>query len=293
MKKNKINRLIGAHMSIAGGPYKAFERGEVVGCTAIQIFTKSQSQWKARPLDDEEIAKFKEEQERTEIFAVAHAAYLPNLASPDNALWKKSFEAMVIEMERCDMLGLPYLIFHPGSHTEDTRENGIERVARSLRELYEAENFEVALTLETTAGQGTNLGSSFEELAEIIEKSGVSEKLKVCYDTCHTFAAGYDIRTEETYEKTWGKFDKTIGRERLVAVHLNDSKYELGKRRDRHEHIGEGSIGLDGFRNIMNDKKLIKIPMILETPKGKKTRDGSDIEMDPVNIEKLLDLIED
>ncbi|RKZ29146.1 deoxyribonuclease IV [bacterium] len=280
-------------MSIAGGPHTAFARGEKSGCTAIQIFTKNQNRWAAKSLDDAEIAKFDTERERTGIFCFAHAAYLPNLASPDKALWRKSIEAMKVEMERCDALGLPYLIFHPGSHISDTRKNGVERVARSLRELYDSGNFSVALTLEITAGQGTNLGNSFEELAEIIRLSGVGGLLKTCYDTCHAFAAGYDIREKGDYENTWREFDEILGIDKLAVIHLNDSKHDLGSRKDRHEHIGKGYIGLDGFRNIMNDDRLSNIPMVLETPKGLNTRDGSDIDMDKVNLKTLRELVND
>ncbi len=285
-------RLLGTHMSIAGGLYKAFSRGEEAGCTAMQIFTKNQSQWAAKPIDSESIEKFHSGRERTGIATIAHAAYLPNLASPDNVLWQKSFDAMLIEMERCDLLNIPNLIFHPGSCKSDTRENGVRRVGESLRKLYDAAKFDVALTIENTAGTGSNLGYRFEEIAEIIAISGIPGRLKVCFDTCHAFAAGYDIRTKESYLDVWRRFDETIGIEKLAAIHLNDSKHELGSRKDRHEHIGEGFIGLEGFRNIMNDPKLAHLPMVLETPKGLKTRDGSDIAMDKVNLKRLRDLIE-
>lgn len=287
------DRLLGAHKSISGGPYTAFKRGEECGCTAMQIFTKNQSQWRAKPLDSEAIDKFHEEAERTGIHVIAHAAYLPNLASPVPGLHEKSFKAMVIEMRRCDELGIPNLVFHPGSHTTDTRQHGIDRVAESIDQLYKENDFDVALTIENTSGMGTNLGNSFEEIAEIIEKCGCREKIAVCFDTCHAFSAGYDIRTEENYKKVWQKFDDAIGMEMLAAIHLNDSKFDLGEGKDRHEHIGKGYIGLDGFRNIMNDKILIQIPMVLETPKGLKTRDGSDVDMDRENLKTLRSLIEE
>lgn len=291
--KTKTERLLGAHISIAGGISRAFTRAEKATCTAMQIFTKNQSRWAAPILAPEEIERFQSERDRTGVFTFAHAAYLPNLASPDEMLLDKSLEAMKIEMQRCDALDLPYLIFHPGSYTTDTRKKGVERVARSLRELYDSGDFEVALTLEITAGQGTNLGNSFDELAEIIELSGIGERLKVCYDTCHAFAAGYDIRDKTKYAETMDKFDRIIGIERLAAIHLNDTKNELGSRKDRHEHIGKGFIGIEGFRNIMNDERFFDIPMVLETPKWLETRDGSDIMMDPVNLKKLRELIED
>ena len=285
-------RLIGAHMSAAGGAYKAYERGEKIGCTAIQIFTKNQNRWAAKPLSNDEIDKFHSENERTGIVVVAHAAYLPNLASPKKDLWEKSKESISEELRRCDLLGIPNLIFHPGSYTTGKLQGGIDLIAYAIHEIYSRNNFDVALTMENTAGQGTNLGFSFEQLAEIMDKSGVSEKLMVCFDTCHGWAAGYNIQDRETYEKVWRDFDNIIGEKKLAVLHLNDSKQPLGSKRDRHEHIGKGFIGDDGFRNIMNDKRFLHLPMVLETPKGLNTKDGSDVEMDPVNLERLLNLIE-
>lgn len=285
------DRLLGAHKSIAGGPHTAFKRGEKCDCTAIQIFTKNQSRWRAKPLDSAEIDKFHAEADRTGIHVVAHAAYLPNLASPEPQLYKKSYDAMKIELQRCDDLGIPNLVFHPGSHTTDSRENGIHRVAESIARLYSEKEFDTILTIENTSGQGTSLGSSFEEIAEIIDICDCREKLAVCFDTCHAFSAGYDIRSKQSYKRAWALFDEIIGREMLAVIHLNDSKFKLDAGKDRHEHIGKGFIGLSGFKNIMNDKNLINIPMVLETPKGLNTRNGSDLDMDRVNLNVLRRLI--
>ena len=293
-EKEKVDvdgRLIGAHMSAAGGAYRAFARGEEIGCTAIQIFTKNQNRWAAKPLGDDEIERFHSERERTGILAIAHAAYLPNLASPDSALRAKSIAAIAEEMARCDLLGIPFLVFHPGSYTSGSRQGGIDLVADAIHEIYSEGDYRVALTIEIIAGQGTGLGSTFEELSEIVDKSGVPERLRICFDTCHAWAAGYDIKTHEGYKKVWHDFDAMIGMDKLAALHLNDSKHPLGSHRDRHEHIGKGFIGDEGFRNIMNDKRLRNIPMVLETPKGLNTRDGSDVKMDRVNIERLMGLV--
>jgi len=287
----QVNPILGAHKSVAGGLYKAFARGEASGCEAIQIFTKNQSQWDAKPLEFDEIEKFHQERDRTEMPVVAHAAYLPNLASPDSLLWERSFDAMLIELQRCDFLSIPNLIFHPGSYTSDTRDNGLRRMGESIAKIYGKKNFTAKLTIENTSGQGTNLGRSFEEIAEIIEISGCREKIAVCFDTCHGFAAGYDIRTRPEYESVWASFDRTVGLDILAAVHLNDSKTGFMARKDRHEHIGKGEIGIEGFRNLLNDRRFAGIPMLLETPKGLKTRDGSDIDMDAVNLELLRNLI--
>lgn len=289
MKMN--SPIFGAHKSVAGGLYRAFARGEASGCEAIQIFTKNQSQWKANPLDSDEIDKFQQERERTGMPVIAHAAYLPNLASPDTMLWEKSFDAMLIELQRCDDLGIPNLVFHPGSHTSDTRANGLCRIGESIAKLFDKRDFRVKLTIENTSGQGTNLGSSFEEIDQIIDISGCREKIAVCFDTCHGFAAGYDIRTKQDYENVWESFDRTIGLNILAAVHLNDSKTGFMARKDRHEHIGKGEIGVEGFRNLVNDRRFAGIPMLLETPKGLKTRDGSDIDMDAVNLGILRNMI--
>jgi len=283
MTKGFKKLYLGAHMSTAGGLSNAFGHGEFFGCDTIQIFVKSSNQWKAKPLSDKEIEKFLEEQKRTGIEpVVAHDSYLINLGSPDDALLEKSRQAFFIEMERCEKLAIPYLVTHPGSHIKAGEQAGIDKIAQSINWLTErTDGFKVKITLETTAGQGTNLGYRFEQIAAIIEKSNQPDKLMVCFDTCHAFAAGYDISTEEGYERTWSEFGRIIGLDRLAVIHLNDSKKGLGSRIDRHEHIGQGALGQKAFELIMQDRRFRKIPKILETPKGE---DG---EMDNINLDLL------
>ena len=283
MTKIKQRLYLGAHMSIAGGLYNAFAQGEAFGCDTIQIFVKSSNQWKAKPLTDEEVQKFKDEQKRTGIEpVVAHDSYLINLGSPDPALLDKSRKSFLMEMERCEKLGIPYLVTHPGSHTGAGEEAGINKIAESINWLLErTDGFAVKVVLETTAGQGTNLGYRFEQLATLIEKSGQPERLMVCYDTCHAFAAGYDITTAEAYKKTFNEFERIIGLKKLAVIHLNDSKKGLGSKVDRHEHIGQGMLGESAFKFIMADMRFKTIPKILETPKG------DDGQMDKVNLSLL------
>jgi len=259
--------LIGAHMSISGGVFNSFLRGEEVGCATIQIFTKNNNQWKAKELTSEDVKKFRESQKRTGISpVVGHNAYLINLASPKEDVYKLSMEAMLIELNRAELLGLPYLVMHPGAHLGTGEKEGIRKIARSIDTLHQkTKGFRVKICLEMTAGQGSAIGYRFEHMAEIIDEVQESERLGVCYDTCHTFAAGYDIRTERTYEATFKEFNKIIDLSRLKVIHLNDSLKDLGSRVDRHQHIGEGKIGLEGFRLLMNDKRWEKIPKILET----------------------------
>lgn len=257
-------------MSIAGGVYNAFDHGESFKCTTIQIFTKSSNQWRAKPLSDDDIATFKRRQLETGISpVVAHDSYLINLGSNDKALLRKSKEAFLVEIERCELLDIPYLVMHPGSHTGAGEESGLEIIADSLSWLHrKSPGAKVMICLETTAGQGTNLGYRFEQIAKMIEMTDSPERLAVCLDTCHIFAAGYDIRTEKAYRKTISEFDSIIGLGQLKVIHFNDCKRELGSRVDRHAHIGEGQIGVEAFGFFMNDRRFAKIPKILETPKG-------------------------
>ncbi len=277
----------GAHVSVAGGVDKAFARAEVFDMEAIQVFTKSERQWKAKPLPDDVVERWFDERTRTGIDKiVTHASYLINLASPKDDLRTKSIVGYQEELERCDTLAIPYLVIHPGSHTGSGEELGLAAVADSLNRIHEnLPDAKVTTLLETTAGQGTNLGSSFEELAAIIDQVEAKDRVMVCLDTCHIFAAGYDFRTEAGYADVMGRFDNTIGVDRLKAIHLNDSKFPLGSRRDRHDHIGEGEIGLDGFRYLVNDPRLIGIPGLLETEKG-----DDDIE-DGRNLQTLRGLV--
>ena len=290
MKKTTTNKelLLGAHMSVAGGLYTAFERAERVGCTAIQIFTKNSNQWNDPVISTEDIAKYREGRNKSKVqIVVSHDSYLINLCGANDNLLEKSREAFVKEIKRCDALEIRHLIFHPGAHTTLDRKESLRLVADSLNYAHkETEGTNLMTLIEATAGQGTTVGSSFEEIAEII--SGVKDKKRVgvCIDTCHIFAAGYDIRTRDDYEKTMSNFDKIIGFEKLHAVHLNDAKKPLNSHVDRHEHIGKGEIGKEAFGFIMNDDRFSKIPKILETPKGE-----NGYEMDIVNLRALRELV--
>ena len=262
-------------MSIEGGVENAPLRGKKAGCQVIQIFTKNNNRWNSRQLTDKDINNFKKNSSDTGVIpSASHTAYLINLASPNTEIYKKSLEAFYDEMERAERLGLPYLIFHPGAHLGSGENAGIKKIADSINILLErANNFKLILLLETTAGQGSHLGYKFEHLSEIIKIVDEKGKIGVCLDTCHIFAAGYDISNEYGYKKTFENFNKIIGIDRLKAFHINDSKKGLGSRIDRHEHIGKGRIGLTAFRLLLNDLRFNNIPMILETPKGKTARE--------------------
>ncbi len=279
---------LGAHMSIAGGVGRAVDRGVEVGCDTIQIFTKNSNQWRARPISDEEVAGFKEKLEESGIDpVVAHDSYLINLASPDPGLLERSRNAFLEEMNRAEALGIPYLVMHPGSHKGSGVDVGLRTIAESFDRLHEQTvGFRLMVLLETTAGQGTNLGFTFEHLRRIIDMTAEGGRLGVCLDTCHAFTAGYDITSRNGYEKMWEEFDSEIGLDRLKVIHLNDSKKDLGSRVDRHEHIGKGTLGLEPFRMLVNDERLREIPMILETPKG------PDYAEDKENLATLRNLIE-
>ncbi len=273
-------------MSISGGLHLAFERGVSVGCATIQIFTKNNNQWKAKPLTDEEILLYKSAQKKFKIKPVAaHTAYLINLCASNKNVLEKSRIAFTDELRRCEMLGIPYLIFHPGAHTGAGESEGIKKIIESLNLSHqETKNFKVKSVLETTAGQGSSIGYKFEQLREIIDGVDNSERMAVCLDTSHVFAAGYDIRNEIVYNKTMTEFNNIIGLKKLAVIHCNDSKKELGSRVDRHEHIGKGSIGKEAFRLIMQDDRLAKIPKILETPKG------TELKEDKMNLAVLRKL---
>lgn len=259
-------------MSIAGGVSRALERGHSIGCEAIQIFTKNQRQWRSKPLAPEEVERFKLKQAETGIEPiVAHDSYLINLGSPDEAMWQKSLQAYIIELQHCETLGIPYLVMHPGSHLGSGEEAGLRRIAEGLNRAHAAtRGFGVISLLETTAGQGTNLGYRFDQLATIRETVEEVERVAVCFDTCHVFAAGYDLRTPEAYAETMAEFDRILGLDLLRCFHLNDSKKGLGSRVDRHQHIGQGLLGLEPFRLLLNDPRFATLPGLLETPKGPK-----------------------
>lgn len=262
--------LLGAHVSISGGLDKAPERGRDLTCDCMQIFSKNQMQWRAKPLDLGEAERFRENSKVHGIVeTVIHDSYLINLCSPDKALLKQSREAFLEEMVRAKHLGVRNLIFHPGAHMGSGEAEGLKRIAESMNwARAESGSGDVQLVLEITAGQGSVLGHSFEQLATVIGLLDDQKNAGVCLDTCHAYAAGYDLRTRNGYRQTLDRFDEVLGMDRLRAMHLNDSKAKQGSRLDRHEAIGKGFLGLECFKNIMSDKRLGKIPMVLETPGG-------------------------
>jgi len=269
--------LLGAHESVAGGLHLAFDRIQAVGGSALQIFTRNQRQWTPSPVTEEEQALFSNAWKNCPDMVVAsHVSYLVNLASGKPDLVKKSITAFADELKRCELLNIPMVVMHPGSHGGDGVETGIARFTENLDLALERADNKVTVLLETTAGQGTSLGSRFEELAAVIGGSKYENKLGVCVDTCHIFAAGYDIRSMATYQASMAEFDKSVGIERIKFFHLNDSKKGLESRVDRHEHIGQGEIGLEGFRSLLNDPRFANHPMTLETPKGKDLQEDRD-----------------
>ncbi len=261
--------LLGAHESVAGGLHLAFARIESVGGEALQIFTRNQRQWRPTEVKAEEITLFRNAHEKSQGMPVAsHASYLINLATAKDELLEKSVHSLVLELDRCAQLGVPYVVLHPGSHGGDGIAAGLERFSRGLDRVMEQSGGNVQVLVETTAGQGTGLGSTFAELAYILDNSKFPELLGVCVDTCHIFAAGYELRTADGYQATIAALESAIVLDKVRFFHLNDSKKELGSRVDRHEHIGKGAIGLDGFRNLLNDGRFASLPMTLETPKS-------------------------
>jgi len=279
---------LGSHVSIAGGLDKAPLRGKQVGCDTIQVFTKSNRQWRAKRLSDREVEAFKVSLAATGIGpVVAHDCYLVNLAASRRAVWRKSVAAFRVELKRAERLGIPYLVTHPGSHAGAGEAEGMRRVAEALNVLHAAlPRYRVRILLETTAGQGSSLGYRFEQLAAILAEVEQAGRVGICLDTCHVFAAGYDIRTPDGYRNTLKELDAYLGIERLQAMHLNDSKGGLGSRVDRHEHIGEGRLGLAAFRHLVNDPRLRQVPMILETPK-----DDDFVTADRRNLARLRRLL--
>ncbi len=278
--------LLGAHMPTAGGPHNAITNGAEIGCRAVQIFTASPRQWRAPVIAPEVAAKFKEVVKASGITkTVAHDSYLINLAAePGSETLAKSRAAFKAEIERAEMLGVDFLVSHPGAHGGAGEDVGIARLIESLDILHaETAGAKVRVALETTAGQGTYLGGRFEHLARIIQGVQDPERLAVCLDTCHVFAAGYDIRTPETYAATMAEFDKVVGLRWLQVIHANDSQKAFGSHADRHAHIGDGEIGLEAFRLLVNDPRLAGLPVIVETPDGET--------MHAVNVQRLHDLI--
>jgi deoxyribonuclease-4 len=258
-------------MSIAGGLDKAILRGKEVDCDVIQIFSKNSNQWGVPPLTTEDVSAFKTAARETGVRPMLiHNSYLINLGSPADKDWKRAVEAMFIELERAEALGVPYVVAHPGAHVGSGEEAGLQRIVQGIDEVHRrGPGFGVKILLETTAGQGTSIGCRFEHMGHIFDHVRHPERLGICVDTCHLFAAGYDLSTERGYRETMNLFDRIIGLRQIRAFHLNDSKKGLNCRVDRHEHIGKGMLGLEAFRCLMQDARFREIPMVLETPKGK------------------------
>jgi deoxyribonuclease-4 len=280
---------LGAHMSIAGGYYRSAEIAADCGCDCVQLFTKNNNQWRAKEITDAEADRFRQTlAEKRITHPISHDSYLINLAAPDDELWRKSIDAFAEELLRAEKLGIPYVVTHPGAFTTSSEEAGLARIVTALDEVHARVG---AITsqclLETTAGQGSTLGWKFEHLAAILQGVSQPERLGVCFDTCHIFAAGYALASAADYAHTFGEFDRLIGVERIKAFHLNDSVKGLGCRVDRHAHIGRGSLGLAPFWRLLNDPRFATTPMYLETPKGQE--DGE--ELDVVNLRVLRGLV--
>lgn len=279
---------IGAHMPITGGVDKAVERIMSIGGTALQIFTRNQRQWKVKPLEEKVVENFKRLREEWGNYPVSvHDSYLINLASPKPEGVAKSIKAFAQELRRTESLGIEYIVTHPGSHLGSGKVEALERYVANLDQaIAESETEEVRILIENTAGQGTNLGSRFGELATILEDSGYTERMGVCFDTCHAFAAGYDLRTAESCAEVFARFEELIGLDNIRFFHLNDCKEGLAANKDRHEHIGKGEIGLEGFRTIINDPRFSAVPKVIETPKD----DDPGFALDRMNIDLLRSL---
>lgn len=281
---------LGSHMSMAGGYDRAVRAAASFGFQSVQLFTKNNNQWKAPVLSESHVNAFRTALAETGIVdPVAHNSYLINLASPNDTLWNQSIDAMTVEVERCQALGIADLIAHPGAHTGSGEEAGLSRIATALNEIHRrTSGTMVTIDLETTAGQGTCLGSAFSHLGSILARVKEPERLGVCVDTCHIFAAGYSLRSQEEYDGTMRELDHAIGLAKVRVWHLNDSLREQGSRVDRHAGIGRGHLGLEPFRNVLNDVRFDGIPMMLETPKG--TDEGSKEELDAINLRVLRGL---
>ncbi len=282
--------LLGAHMSMAGGYYKAVEIAQACGCDCVQLFTKNNNQWKGKEISPADAEKFKATLRELKIsHPISHDSYLINLAAPDDELWKKSIDAFIIELQRAEQLGIPYVVAHPGAFTTSSEEAGLKKIIRALDEVHsQTKGIAAQCLLELTAGQGSTLGWKFEQMGTIFDGVKHPDRLGLCFDTCHVFAAGYPLQTEQEYKATMKQLDTAVGLDRIKAFHLNDSKKPLGSRVDRHEHIGQGTLGLEPFRHLMNDRRFKSIPMYLETPKG--LHDGE--EWDVTNLRVLRGLVE-
>lgn len=279
--------LLGTHVSVSGGIHTAFERASSIGCTTMQVFVKNANRWAGKPLVEEDVQSYKSASAGAGVApVVAHAAYLINLCAVQPEMLVKSRQGLEDELRRCEALGILGLVVHPGAHMGAGEEEGIRRIAESLNTIHDrTSGFRTLSILEVTAGQGTTIGYRFEHLRGILDLLDIPERAAVCLDTCHAFAAGYDLRTVSGWETMLHEFDTTIGLSRLAAIHVNDSMKELGSRKDRHEHIGKGHIGVDGFRFLMNDPRFNAVPKILETEKSE------DMHEDVENMNLLRSLI--
>jgi len=276
--------MIGAHMPTSGGFGEAIRKGKEIGCSAVQVFTSSPQQWRAKRITDEMVEEFLIAREETGLdWTISHDSYLINLAASDEELRTKSLNALIAEMERCSRLRIPYVVSHMGSHRGEGEEEGLKRLAESTRTVLAETPEDVSLAMETTAGTGSSLGYRFEHLAEVLERCKWPKRLVVCFDTCHVFAAGYDLRSEEGYEATIEEFDRKVGLDRIVCIHANDSRMPFGSRKDRHAHIGEGEMGTEPFRRIVNDSRLRHAPLIVETPDAET--------MHEVNVQRLREML--
>lgn len=276
-------------MSIAGGYYKAVEAARRADCDVVQLFTKNNNQWRAKPISGDDVALFSTALKEQRIaLPLSHASYLINLASNNPALWEKSVDGMVVELQRASQLGIAYVVVHPGAYTGQTEQAGIDTVIRAIDEVHRRIDGAAKILLEATAGQGTCLGCRFEQLAAMINGVAQTNRVGICIDTCHLFAAGYPLSERSDYLRTFRELDKVIGLDRIKAFHLNDSKKDFGSRVDRHEHIGRGKLGLSAFEHLLNDRRFRNTPMYLETPKGIND-DGED--WDIVNMRTLRGLL--
>jgi deoxyribonuclease IV len=281
--------LFGAHMSIAGGCHQALLTAQSFDCETVQLFTKNSNQWNAKEFTEADVQQFRDVLAASSLrFPMAHDSYLINLASPDEQLYQRSIDAFVVEMQRAERLGLAYLVTHPGAHVGSGEEAGLERVVAALDEAHRrCPGFRLQVLLETTAGQGSCLGWRFEHLAAILKGVREADRLGVCLDTCHVFAAGYELAPGDRFRATMKEFDRLVGLERLRACHLNDSVKPLGSRVDRHAHLGQGQLGIEPFRLLVNDRRLRDLPMVLETPKEETPKGHTDAR----NLRTLRELV--
>lgn len=283
--------LLGSHLSIAGGYYKAVVAAGELEMDCVQIFTKNNNQWRAKPITEAEVEAFQSAMKETGVgYPIAHNSYLINMGSANPELREKSIDSMVVELERANQLGIANVVAHPGAHGGDGEEAGIERIVDAIDTVCErTKELATCIALETTAGQGSSIGHRFEEIGAIIRKSKHPDRLTVCVDTCHIFAAGYPLASKKDYKETFAAFDREVGIDRIVAFHINDSKKDLGSRVDRHEHIGLGKLGIEPFEHLMNDRRFKKMPMYLETAKEIEPKTGKP--WDEINMGVLRKLM--